>query len=157
MGIFFLLCPLRGVDPTGRSLKYGPFLGRFKMVYCAIILRIIRSAYINHFETPTNLSYMRLALARSLWNNIWSLYYFSVEFYLLMPYKPACHGATGCGYATVFTAYECLTFHHRILTCQVWARGKIKKKIPIPWILTLPCQKCRQDPLSFIRLLIGHE
>ena len=31
-------------------------------------------------------------------------------------------GATGCGYATVFTAYECLTFHHRILTCQVWAR-----------------------------------
>jgi len=32
-------------------------------------------------------------------------------------------GATGCGYASVFTAYECLTFHHRILTCQVWARG----------------------------------
>ncbi len=31
---------------------------------------------------------------------------------------PACPGATGCGYATVFTAYECLTFHHRILTCQ---------------------------------------
>jgi len=62
--------------------------------------------------------------------------------YLLMPYKPACPGATGCGYATVFTAYECLTFHHRILTCQVWARDIIKKKIPIPWILTLPCQKC---------------
>ena len=36
---------------------------------------------------------------------------------------PACPGATGCGYTTVFTAYECLTFHHRILTCQVWARG----------------------------------
>jgi len=36
---------------------------------------------------------------------------------------PACPGATGCGYPTVFTAYECLTFHHRILTCQVWARG----------------------------------
>ncbi len=32
-------------------------------------------------------------------------------------------GATGCGYATVFTAYKCLAFHHRILTCQVWARG----------------------------------
>jgi len=34
----------------------------------------------------------------------------------------ACPGATGFGYATVFTAYECLAFHHRILTCQVWAR-----------------------------------
>ncbi len=62
------------------ALKYGPFLGRFKMVYCAIILRIIRSVYINHFETPTNLSYMGPALpvprpgrdreARSLWNII---------------------------------------------------------------------------------------
>ena len=31
-------------------------------------------------------------------------------------------GATGCGYATVFTDYECLTLHHRILPCQVWAR-----------------------------------
>ncbi len=41
----------------------------------------------------------------------------------LSPRMPACPGATGCGYATVFTAYECLTFHHRILTCQVWARG----------------------------------
>ena len=137
MGIFFCY-----------ALKYGPFLGHFKMVYCATILRIIRSAYINHFETPTNLSYMRPALpvprpgrdreARSLWNIIGSLYYFSAEFRLLMPHKPACPGATGCGYATVFTAYECLTFHHRILTCQVWARGIIKKKIPIPWTLTLP-------------------
>ena len=36
---------------------------------------------------------------------------------------PACPGATGCGYTTVFTHYECLTLHHRILTCQVWARG----------------------------------
>jgi len=36
---------------------------------------------------------------------------------------PACPGATGCGYTNVFTAYECLTLHHRILTCQVWARG----------------------------------
>ena len=68
------------------------------MVYCAIILRIIRSAYINHFETATNLSYVRPALpiprpgrdreARSLWNIIGSLYYFSAESYLLMPYKP---------------------------------------------------------------------
>ena len=41
----------------------------------------------------------------------------------LSPCMPACPGATGCGYATVFTAYECLTFNHRILTCQVWARG----------------------------------
>jgi len=32
--------------------------------------------------------------------------------------KPACPGATGCGYTNVFTAYECLTFHNRILTCQ---------------------------------------
>ncbi len=51
MGIFFCY-----------ALKYGPFLGCFKMVYCAIILRIIRSAYINHFETPTNLNYVRPAL-----------------------------------------------------------------------------------------------
>jgi hypothetical protein len=36
---------------------------------------------------------------------------------------PACPGATGYAHATVFTAYECLTFHCRILTCQVWARG----------------------------------
>ena len=80
------------------ALKYGPFLGRFKMLYCAIILRIICSAYINHFETPTNLNHVRPALpvprpgrdreARSLWNIIGSLYYFSAEFYLLMPYKP---------------------------------------------------------------------
>jgi len=41
------------------ALKYDPFVGCFKMIYCAIILRIIRSAYINHFETPTNLSYVR--------------------------------------------------------------------------------------------------
>jgi len=27
-------------------------------------------------------------------------------------------GATGCEYTTVFTAYECLTLHHRILPCQ---------------------------------------
>jgi len=39
------------------------------------------------------------------------------------PCMPACPGATGCGYATVFTAYQCLTFHNRILTYQVWARG----------------------------------
>jgi len=32
--------------------------------------------------------------------------------------KPACPGATGCAYATVFPVYECLTFHHRILPCQ---------------------------------------
>jgi len=37
----------------------APFWGVSNMVYCAIILRIIRSAYINHFETPTNLSYVR--------------------------------------------------------------------------------------------------
>jgi len=36
---------------------------------------------------------------------------------------PACPGATGSGYPTVFTAYQCLTFYHRVLTCQVWARG----------------------------------
>jgi len=46
--------------------------------------------------------------------------YVSKEFHTFIP---ACPGATGCGYATVFTAYECLTFHHRILTCQVWARA----------------------------------
>jgi len=42
----------------------------FKMVYFPLNLRIISSVYINHFETPTNLSYMRPALARSLWNII---------------------------------------------------------------------------------------
>ncbi len=31
-------------------------------------------------------------------------------------------GATGCGYTTIFTHYECLTLHHHILPCQVWAR-----------------------------------
>jgi hypothetical protein len=36
---------------------------------------------------------------------------------------PACPGATGCGYAIVFSVYDFLAFHHRILTCQVWARG----------------------------------
>jgi hypothetical protein len=41
----------------------------------------------------------------------------------LSPCMPACPGATGCEYTTVFTAYECLIFHHRILPCQVWARG----------------------------------
>jgi len=126
------------------------------MVYLLLNLRIISSVYINHFETfrrahvepPTNLSYMRPALpvprpgrdreARSLWNIIGSLYYFSAEAYLLMPCKPACPGATGCEYTNVFTAYECLVFHHRILTCQVWARGIIKKKTPMPlnhWLL----------------------
>jgi hypothetical protein len=30
-------------------------------------------------------------------------------------------GATGCGYAIVFTAYEGLALHYRILKCQVWA------------------------------------
>ncbi len=37
--------------------------------------------------------------------------------------KSACPGATGYGYAIVFTAYDSLTFHCHILTCQVWARG----------------------------------
>ena len=51
----------------------------------------------------------------------------------LSPCMPACPprpetetgsgGATGCGYATALTGYECLVLHHRILTCQVWARG----------------------------------
>ena len=31
----------------------------FKMVYCTLTLRIIRSVYINHFETTTNPDYMR--------------------------------------------------------------------------------------------------
>jgi hypothetical protein len=30
----------------------------------------------------------------------------------------ACPGATGCGYAIVFSVYDFLAFHHRILTCQ---------------------------------------
>ena len=40
-----------------------PYLGLckvvFKMVYCTLTLRIIRSVYINHFETTTNPDYMR--------------------------------------------------------------------------------------------------
>jgi hypothetical protein len=32
-------------------------------------------------------------------------------------------GATGCEYATIFADYEYLTWHHRMLPCQVWARG----------------------------------
>ena len=75
----------------------APFWGVSNMVYCAIILRIIRSAYINHFETPTNLSYMRPALpvprpgrdreARSYWNIVWLLHYLAGEVSMLMPYK----------------------------------------------------------------------
>jgi len=42
----------------------------------------------------------------------------------------ASESATGCGYKTVFTAYECLTFRHRILTCQVWARGLGQGQLP---------------------------
>ena len=38
---------------------YGPLQGRFKMVYCTLTLRIIRSVSINHFETTTNPDYMR--------------------------------------------------------------------------------------------------
>ena len=65
----------------------------------------------------------------------------------------ACPGATGCGYPTVFTAYECLTFHHRILTCQVWARGITKKKTPMPWTLTLSWLSVRF--LDFVPVM-GH-
>ena len=40
-----------------------PYMGLckvvFKMVYCTLTLRIIRSVYINHFETTTNPDYMR--------------------------------------------------------------------------------------------------
>ena len=53
-----------------------------------------------------------------------SRYYSSdTGYWLLMLLKSACPGATGSGYATVFTAYEFLTFHYCILTNQVWARG----------------------------------
>ena len=45
----------------------------------------------------------------------------------------ACPGATGSGYPTVFTVYEYLTFHHCILTCQVWARGFVLRfRVCIP-------------------------
>ena len=40
-----------------------PYMGLckvvFKMVYCTLTLRIIRSVYINHFETTTNPDYIR--------------------------------------------------------------------------------------------------
>jgi len=58
------------------------------MVYFFLNLRIISSVYINHFETPTNLSYMRPALARSYWNIVRSLHYFSAEVLILMLCKP---------------------------------------------------------------------
>jgi len=97
--------PARSPSLRGRrALQHGPLLGRFKMVYFPLNLRMLSSVYINHFETPTYLSYVSPALpvprpgrdreARSYWNIIWSLYYFSAEFYLLMPHKPACPGAT---------------------------------------------------------------
>ncbi len=41
----------------------------------------------------------------------------------LKPSKSACPGATGCGFAIVFTGYDSLTFHCRILIWLVWARG----------------------------------
>jgi hypothetical protein len=77
MGIFFCY-----------ALKYGPLLGRFKIVYCAIPLRIICSVYINHFETPTNLNFVRPALARGYWNTVWLLHYLAGEVFILIPYKP---------------------------------------------------------------------
>ena len=45
---FFWLCP-----------KNGPVLGCFKMVYCDLSLGIIRSGYINHFETTADLCLVR--------------------------------------------------------------------------------------------------
>ena len=57
MGVFFLLCPIT-----------CPLTGSFQNGLLLLTLRIIRSVYINHFETPTNLTYVRPALARSLWN-----------------------------------------------------------------------------------------
>jgi len=41
------------------ALYREPLLGRFKMVYCTISLRIIGSIHINHFETPTSLNHVR--------------------------------------------------------------------------------------------------
>jgi len=43
------------------ALEDGSVLGRFKTVYCAISLRIIRSVNISHFERTVNLEYERPA------------------------------------------------------------------------------------------------
>ncbi len=56
------------------------------------------------------------------WSGLWALQYLVSKLFVLMLCMPAFPGATGFGYATVFTAYQCIAFHHRILTCQVWAR-----------------------------------
>jgi len=89
------------------------------MVYCAIILRIIRSAYINHFETPTNLNYVRPALA-------------SGSESLRLGEREVTGISYGCCIIwQVKSSYSCLISH-------VWARGIIKKRIPILWTLTLP-------------------
>ncbi len=164
------------------ALRYGPFLGRFKMVYCAIIFRIICSAYINHFETPTNLSYVRPALpvprpgrdrearrevdiqlfslimnaslyittschASLPWCDVIvkSYYRFNVKEAGAMKFSPCMPGlgqGSGPGPALpvprpgrdrearrdenmqlISLLMNGLTFHHRILACQVWDRG----------------------------------
>ena len=66
MGVFFLLClPARQACEADGPYNMDPYpAGRdFKMVYLLLNLRIISSVYINHFEMPTNLCYMRPALA----------------------------------------------------------------------------------------------
>ncbi len=91
----------------------------FKMVYCTLTLRIIRSVYINHFETTTNPDYMRGppspsrdrdGIGRREVSGI------SYDHYIISQLNSIC---------------SCLI-------SQVWARGIIKKKIHIPWTLTLP-------------------
>jgi hypothetical protein len=41
------------------ALYHGPVLGHFKMVYCAIILSIIRFVKITHSETTAHRDYGR--------------------------------------------------------------------------------------------------
>ena len=108
----------------------------FKRVYCAIILRIMYSIYINHSETPTNLNYVRPALALSYWNIVWLLHYLAGEVFMLMPYKPACPGAMRSDQPPrPIGGTTCSDQPIKPLS-QVWARGlgqgHNKKRYPYP-------------------------
>ena len=96
------------------GLWHGPLLGRFKMVYCLLSLRIIGSIYINHFETPARHA-SKARRAGPLIYTMWGL-----------PWREV----SGISYDHYIISQLNSTYSY--LLGQVWARGIIKKKIPIP-------------------------
>jgi hypothetical protein len=68
--------------------KQGSVLGRSQNGVCST-KPLKANAYpeIHHFETPIALSDGRPALARSLWNIVWLLYYLPYDLPIPMPQK----------------------------------------------------------------------